>query len=175
MSSISTLTSFKKPSQIPYTTRTAAIVGFCIRVDYKFIDNDGNVDTVNFHQELVAINVDLTTDFTLTNINVEVDSADNQVDISQLDYPVVEAYISLDDNSEVENPAAIAQGSPLQVCVKIDETVVAGNIIVEDILTFVISAQRILQDRAVLSEFGLDVSLQGVSRARSPWISRFKV
>jgi hypothetical protein len=61
---------------------TAAIVGFCIRVEYKFIDNDGNIDTVNFHQEVVAINVDLTTDFTLTNINVELDSADNEVDIS---------------------------------------------------------------------------------------------
>jgi hypothetical protein len=83
---------------------TAAIVSFCIRVDYKFIDNDGNVDIVNFHQEQVAINVDLTTDFTLTNVNVKVDSADNEVDISQLDYPVVEAYICLDDNSGVQNP-----------------------------------------------------------------------
>jgi hypothetical protein len=118
---------------------TAAIVRFCIRVDYKFIDNDGDIDTVNFHQERVAINVDLMTDFTLTNIDVELYSADNEGDISQLDFPVVEAYICLDDNSEVNNPTALTQGSPLQVCVKIDETVVAGDIIVEDILTFVIS------------------------------------
>jgi hypothetical protein len=47
----------------------------------------------------------------------------------------VEAYICLDDNSEAEKPAALTQGSPFQVCVKIDETFVAGNIIVEDILT----------------------------------------
>jgi hypothetical protein len=118
---------------------TAAIIRFCIRVDYKFIDNDGNVDIVNYHQEQVAINVDLTTDFTLTSVNVKVESADSEIDISQLDYPVVEAYICLDDNSEVQNPAAIMQGSSLQVCVKINEMAVTENIIVEDILTFVIS------------------------------------
>jgi hypothetical protein len=55
-----------------------------------------------------------------------------------LDYPV-EAYICLDDNSEVENPALFTQGSTLQVCVKIDETVATDNVLAEDILTFVIS------------------------------------
>ncbi len=45
----------------------------------------------------------------------------------------------MDDNSEVESPAALAQGSFLQVCVKIDGDVVTDNILVEDILTFVVS------------------------------------
>jgi hypothetical protein len=45
----------------------------------------------------------------------------------------------LDDNKEVESPAALAQGSILQVCVKIDGDVVTENILVEDILTFVVS------------------------------------
>jgi hypothetical protein len=51
----------------------------------------------------------------------------------------VEAYICLDDNSEVENPALFTQGSTLQVCVKIDETVATDNVLAEDILIFVIS------------------------------------
>jgi hypothetical protein len=45
----------------------------------------------------------------------------------------------MDDNSEIESPAALAQGSILQVCVKIDGDVVTENILVEDILTFVVS------------------------------------
>jgi hypothetical protein len=57
---------------------------------------------------------------------------------AQVDYPV-EAYICLDDNSEVKNPAALMHGSVLQICVKIDNSLVKENIIVEDILTFVIS------------------------------------
>jgi hypothetical protein len=57
---------------------------------------------------------------------------------AQVDYPV-KAYICLDDNSEVKKPAALWLGSRLQVCVKIKDSVVAENIIVEDILTFVIS------------------------------------
>jgi hypothetical protein len=44
----------------------------------------------------------------------------------------------LDENSEVESPAAFAQGSILQVCVKIDGDVVTENILVEDILIFVV-------------------------------------
>jgi hypothetical protein len=54
------------------------------------------------------------------------------------DYPV-EAYICLDDNSEVLSPAALLQGSFLQVCIKIDDTVITDNILVEDILSFVVS------------------------------------
>jgi hypothetical protein len=57
---------------------------------------------------------------------------------AQVDYPV-EAYICLDDNSEVKNPAALMHGSILQICVKIDNTVVTEDIFVEDILTFVVS------------------------------------
>lgn len=81
---------------------------------------------------------DLTANFTLTDINVERDSVDSEADNAQLDYPV-ETYICLDDNSEVAYPAALTQGSPLQVCVKIDETVVTQNVIVEDIFNFFVS------------------------------------
>jgi hypothetical protein len=54
------------------------------------------------------------------------------------EFPVM-AYICENDNSVVGSPAALAQGSFLQVCVKIDEAVVTDNILVEDILTFVVS------------------------------------
>ena len=45
----------------------------------------------------------------------------------------------MDDNSEVASPAALTQGSFLQVCIKSDETVVTENVLVEDILLFVVS------------------------------------
>jgi hypothetical protein len=118
---------------------TAAIVGFCLRVDYNYVDNDGIIESINFYETNVTINVDLTANFTLTGINVFRIIVGNETTAEvELDYPV-EAYICLDDNSEVENPALLTQGSTLQVCVKIDDTVVTEDILVEDILTFVIS------------------------------------
>jgi hypothetical protein len=118
---------------------TAAIVGFCLRVDYNYVDNDGIIESINFYESNVTINVDLTANFTLTGINVlRVIVANETTAEAELNYPV-EAYICLDDNSEVENPALLTQGSTLQVCVKIDDTVMTENVLVEDILTFVIS------------------------------------
>jgi hypothetical protein len=118
---------------------TAAIIGFCLRVDYGFIDIDGNTDSVNFYEtKNVTISVDLTENFTLTQIDFDRTSADNEAVNAQLYYPV-EAYICSDDDSEVENPEPLIRGSSLRVCINIDDTVVTENIIVEDILTFVIS------------------------------------
>jgi hypothetical protein len=54
------------------------------------------------------------------------------------DFPVL-AYICLDDNSKADSPKTLTQGSFLQVCVKIDGDVVTETILVEDILTFVVS------------------------------------
>jgi hypothetical protein len=118
---------------------TAAIIGFCLRVDYNYVDNDGIIESINFYESNVTINVDLTANFTLTGINVlRIVVANETTAEAELDYPV-EAYICLDDNSEVENPALLTQGSTLQVCVKIDDTVMTENVLVEDILAFVIS------------------------------------
>jgi hypothetical protein len=117
----------------------AAIIGFCLRVDFNYVDNDGIVKSINFYETNVTINVDLTANFTLTEIDVFRVGIDNETTAeAELDYPV-EAYICLDDNSEVENPALLTQGSTLQVCVKIDDTVATEDVLVEDILTFVIS------------------------------------
>jgi hypothetical protein len=117
---------------------TAAVIGFCLRVDYYHVDDDEITESVNFHETNVTITVDLTANFTLTAVSAERTSADNEAADLKLDYPV-EAFICLDDNSEVLSPAALAQGSFLQVCVKIDDAIVTENIVVEDILTFVVS------------------------------------
>jgi hypothetical protein len=117
---------------------TAAIIGFCLRVDYNYVDGDGLIESINFYETNVTITVDLTANFTLTEITADRTLADTEAANADLAYPV-EAYICLDDNSEVTNPAALAQGSFLQVCVRIDDDVVTDNILVEDILTFVVS------------------------------------
>jgi hypothetical protein len=117
---------------------TAAIIGFCLRVDYNYVDGDGLTESINFYETNVTINVDLTANFTLTGISADRTSADSEAANADLDYPV-EAYFCLEDNSEVFSPAALEQGSILQVCVRIDDTVVTENILVEDILTFVVS------------------------------------
>jgi hypothetical protein len=116
----------------------AAIIGFCLRVDYKRINSEGNTEGINFYETNITINVDLTANFTLTEIIAERTAADNEAADAALNYPV-EAYICLDDNSEVTDPDPLFQGSVLQVCIKIDDSVVNENIMVEDILTFVIS------------------------------------
>jgi hypothetical protein len=80
----------------------------------------------------------------LTAVSAFSQSASESVDVNmakssaQTDYPV-EAYICLDDNSEVKNPEACSHGSVLQICVKIDDSLVTQNIVIEDIFTFVIS------------------------------------
>jgi hypothetical protein len=117
---------------------SAAMIGFCVRVDYNYIDGDGLTESINFYETNVTITVDLTANFTLAAISAERTSADSEAADFKLDYPV-EAFICLDDNSEVGSPAALAQGSFLQVCVRIDDAIVTENILVEDILTFVVS------------------------------------
>jgi hypothetical protein len=117
---------------------TTAVIGFCVHIDYYYIDNDNNAESVNFYETNVTINVDLAANFTLTEITADRTDADNEAANADLDYPV-EAYICLDDNSEVVSPAALTQGATLQVCIKVDDRVVTENVLVEDILLFVVS------------------------------------
>jgi len=116
---------------------TAAEINFCMRVDYNFVGPDGT-ESINFHETNVTIGVDLLANFTLDSIVTDRTAADAADAEATLDYPV-EAYICQNDNSEVLTPAALTQGSVLQFCVKIDDTVTTENILVEDILTFVLS------------------------------------
>jgi hypothetical protein len=118
---------------------TAAIIGFCLRVDYNYVDGDDLTESINFYETNVTINVDLTANFTLDGISADRTSADAEAANADLDYPV-EAYICLEDNSEVTNPGALEQGSFLQVCVRMDgDQVETQNVFVEDILTFIVS------------------------------------
>jgi hypothetical protein len=57
---------------------TAAAIGFCLRVDYYYVDNDGLAQSVRFYETNVAIAVDLTPSFTLTGISAELTSADTR-------------------------------------------------------------------------------------------------
>jgi hypothetical protein len=117
---------------------TAAIIGFCLRVDYNYVDGDGLTESINFYETNVTITVDLTANFTLDGISSDRTSADAEAANADLDYPV-EAYICLEDNSEVAVPGALEQGSILQVCVRIKDDVETQNVFVEDILTFRVS------------------------------------
>jgi hypothetical protein len=42
------------------TSGTAAIIGFCLRVDYNYVDGDGFTESINFYETNVTITVDLT-------------------------------------------------------------------------------------------------------------------
>lgn len=115
---------------------TSATISFCVRVNYNYKDGDGNVESINFHETVVDINVDLTANFTLTSIATDRTAADAEAADAALDYPVT-AYFCEDSNVQA-NPDPLAQGSVLQVCVKMDDSV-TDEVFVKDILTFVVS------------------------------------
>jgi len=115
---------------------TSAAISFCVRVDYNYKDFDGNTESINFHETIVDISVDLTANFTLTSIATDRTAADAETADAALDYPVT-AYFCVDDNS-ANSPDPLAQGSVLQVCVKMDDSV-TEDVYVSNILTFVVS------------------------------------
>jgi hypothetical protein len=98
---------------------TAAIIAFCLRVDYNYVDDDGNTEIVMFYETNVTINVDLTSNFTLTELVIDYTLANGDAVEAELDYGV-EAFICLEDGSEVMNPGALGRGSALQFCVRKD-------------------------------------------------------
>ena len=67
---------------------TNAVIGFCLRVDYNYIDNDNNTESVNFYETNVTINVDLTANFTLTEISANRSAANNEAANANLDFSV---------------------------------------------------------------------------------------
>ena len=116
--------------------QTSAEINFCVRVDYNYITFDGETESINFHETIVDISVDLTANFTLSAISTNRTAADSEAANAALDYPVT-AYFCEDTNTE-EFPGPFTQGSALQVCVKMDESV-TEDVFVADILTFVVS------------------------------------
>mmetsp|Transcript_18641 Transcript_18641/g.37377 ORF Transcript_18641/g.37377 Transcript_18641/m.37377 type:complete len:423 (-) Transcript_18641:23-1291(-) len=98
---------------------TAAMINFCIRVDYMY-DDGTEGESVNFHETNVTINIDLTANFTLTAINVDRISAD-QVDEDIALNCEVQAYFCNENNENVEQPTFV-QGEIMTVCVEIAES-----------------------------------------------------
>ena len=98
---------------------TAAMINFCVRVDYIY--NDGTTDeSINFHETNVTINIDLTANFTLTAISVD------RIDADQVDEDValdceVQAYFCDQDNVNVGQPLFV-QGEIMTVCVEIADS-----------------------------------------------------
>jgi hypothetical protein len=50
---------------------TAGIIGFCLRVDYNYVDGEGVIESINFYMTNVTITVDLTAEFTLNEISAD--------------------------------------------------------------------------------------------------------
>jgi len=123
----------------PYYTDvdpTHATITLCFRVDYNYKDDKGGAVSVNFHETKLAINVDLTAGFSLSTIDMG-RYAMADIDASTtLAYPVI-AYFCSDDNA-VDEPFAFSQGTTLQVCVAMEDSV-TEKVYVSDILTFIIS------------------------------------
>ena len=157
---------------------TNAAILFCVRVDYYYKDPDAVIESVNFYETNVTINVDLTANFTLTGIVAERTLADTDEQDAILDYPV-EAYICDANNGLVGSPAPLAQGSALQVCVKIDDTVTVENVNVEDILLFVMTQvgsgeeQRPIEASTADALTTLDCLTGGICNVRTQVLSKF--
>jgi hypothetical protein len=109
---------------------TQATISFCLRIDYNYNDG-GSEQSINFHETSVTILVDLTANFTLAEINTGRTEATQMNETAQLDYPVT-AYFCEEDYEDVGFPT-LTQGSLLQFCVKIDESV-DDPVFVADIL-----------------------------------------
>ena len=99
---------------------TSAMINFCVRVDYVYIDALGNEEGVNFHETNVTINIDLTANFTLTAINVERIDAD-QIDEEAALNRDVQAYFCDDEYNKLTDPRFV-QGDIMPVCVEIAPT-----------------------------------------------------
>jgi hypothetical protein len=114
---------------------TQATISFCLRIDYNYNDG-GTEESINFHETSVTILVDLTANFTLAEINTGRTDATQMNETAQLDYPVT-AYFCKDNYDEAGFPT-LTQGSLLQFCVKIDESV-DDPVFVADILEISLS------------------------------------
>jgi hypothetical protein len=92
---------------------TAATIEFCLRADYKF-----ESDSLNFHETVVSISVDLTAGFTLEAITVERSGSDDASSTLDCD---VEIYYCYQNHTEVIPAPSFRQGSALEVCIRVVE------------------------------------------------------
>jgi len=145
-----------------------------VRVDHK--DLDGTEESINFHETIVDTSVDVTANFTLTSIATDRTATDAEAANAETGCPV-EAYFCVDDNTE-DAPGSLAQGSALQVCVKMDDTV-TEDVYVKDILASVVSqldgpassSTNTEPDPADLLVDGVAILTFGTVNRRVSWLS----
>ena len=105
----------------------SAVIKFCVRVDYMTT----GAESVNFHEVVVTINVDLEAGFQIQSLTKR-DAADEALLSANLDYQVI-AYFCDDQDIEID-PPLFAQGDVLQYCVRVTEELEQQGIYVKDII-----------------------------------------
>lgn len=100
-----------------YTDETTAKIQFCARVDYNYvIPETQKVESQNFHETNVTLNVDLTAGFVLESVAVSNAASD---DVSSDLYCSVVGFFCDDDNTPLPAPK-LYQGDRVQFCVEYD-------------------------------------------------------
>jgi hypothetical protein len=112
----------------------SAEISFCVRGDYVY-DDDGDANTenesVNFHETVIVISVDLMANFSLTSISTNRTAADRNDVKADIDCDA-KAYFCDDNRDLIANPT-LSQGEILQFCVEIaDED--AGRLWIKDLV-----------------------------------------
>ena len=119
-----------------YPTSYTCKILFSVRVGYNYVNPDGEVISINFHETVVDIDIDLTANFILTGISVDRIAAKYDHSNVKLDYPVVAFFCDEYNNQVATTP--YTQGSAMQVCVNVDDEA-TEEVYVEDIISFVVS------------------------------------
>lgn len=88
----------------------SATIDFCLRVDYGLTDTN-----INFHETIVTVNVDLTAGFSLTDVLVKRNGADEENGQISCD---VEIYYCYRNHTETFPTPIYTQGGAMEVCIK---------------------------------------------------------
>jgi hypothetical protein len=114
------------------TNETFAQIDFCLRIDYNLVGDNGTFESVNFHETVTTVHLNLTAGFNVTDIIITKDSAYN-TGSEAMQYPIM-AYFCKNDNSNVSQ-GILEVGDDLQFCVKS----LTDGVFVSDILSTGIS------------------------------------
>ena len=101
---------------------------FCVRVDYLNVN-----ESVNFHETIVTVTIDLSAGFQATNILTERSAAMETNLQADADYTVI-AYYCDASNQPIPDDPVFSQGDVMEVCIRIDDDLNEEEIYVKDIL-----------------------------------------
>jgi hypothetical protein len=151
------------------TNETFAQIDFCLRIDYNMAIN-GVSESINFHETVTTVQLNLTAGFDVTDIIVTRDGAVNSAE--DIQYPVM-AYFCGDDNSNVSQQV-LKVGENLQFCVKSLEE----DLFVSDILYVGIYQTGSVEATPIASTFpdpqtAKDCSTGGICNIKTLLPSRF--